>query len=200
MSRRKRRPKARSSATRLKREAEQRAKIAARSEQALSGPKFTRKEVAAALKEAATHLFVKGGYSCTEELGVLTWGNRRADLIGNRINGDVVIVEVKSCVADFRTDDKWNSYLNLCDRFYFCFTEKTWSKIKQTAELMNRLGPQVGIIIVQRSTGYARIVRPSKNTRMTDANRIAILARLGWRAGDFSRRTIRARKRIFIND
>ncbi len=31
----------------------------------------------------------------------------------------MVIVEIKSSVADFRSDGKWPEYLDWCDRFYF---------------------------------------------------------------------------------
>ena len=34
-------------------------------------------------------------------------------------NGEFVIVEVKSTVADYRSDRKWQEYLAFCERFYF---------------------------------------------------------------------------------
>ncbi len=34
-------------------------------------------------------------------------------------NGVLTIVEIKSCVADFRADRKWPDYRDFCDRFYF---------------------------------------------------------------------------------
>jgi hypothetical protein len=33
--------------------------------------------------------------------------------------GEIVIVEVKSCLQDFATDQKWPEYAPYCDRFYF---------------------------------------------------------------------------------
>jgi hypothetical protein len=44
---------------------------------------------------------------------------RRADLVGLTERGDVVIVEIKSSVEDFRADRKWPSYRLHCDRLYF---------------------------------------------------------------------------------
>lgn len=44
---------------------------------------------------------------------------RRVDVIGLDLNGEIAIVEVKSCLADFRSDGKWPEYLDYCDRFYF---------------------------------------------------------------------------------
>ena len=47
-------------------------------------------------------------------------GNRRrADIVAVHGTGDVVIVEVKSGLSDFRGDHKWQDYLAFCDRFYF---------------------------------------------------------------------------------
>lgn len=65
-----------------------------------------RKEIADALKEASAMMFFKYRYAMTFELGLSLWGKRRADVIGNRISGNIVIVECKSSIADFRTDVK----------------------------------------------------------------------------------------------
>jgi hypothetical protein len=44
---------------------------------------------------------------------------RRADLMAVGPKGEIVIVEVKSCLQDFQTDQKWPEYAPYCDRFYF---------------------------------------------------------------------------------
>lgn len=44
---------------------------------------------------------------------------RRADLLSVDPGGAIWIVEVKSCLNDFRTDRKWQDYLEWCDRFFF---------------------------------------------------------------------------------
>jgi len=44
---------------------------------------------------------------------------RRADVMAVGRRGEIVIVEVKSCLQDFRTDQKWPEYAPYCDRFYF---------------------------------------------------------------------------------
>ena len=44
---------------------------------------------------------------------------RRVDVIAVDRNGSFVIVEVKSSVADYRADRKWQEYLAFCERFYF---------------------------------------------------------------------------------
>ena len=44
---------------------------------------------------------------------------RRVDVIGLDRRGQVTIVEIKTCLEDFRSDRKWPEYLAFCDRFYF---------------------------------------------------------------------------------
>ncbi len=48
---------------------------------------------------------------------------RRADVIALGEDGEVLIVEVKSSAADFRSDGKWHEYLDYCDRFFFAVPE-----------------------------------------------------------------------------
>ncbi len=55
--------------------------------------------------------------------GVLTEfplkSGRRADVLALSQAGEFWIAEVKSGVADFRTDHKWHEYAEWCDRFAF---------------------------------------------------------------------------------
>ncbi len=44
---------------------------------------------------------------------------RRADLFALGPRMECMIVEVKSSTADFRSDRKWQEYLEFADRFYF---------------------------------------------------------------------------------
>jgi len=44
---------------------------------------------------------------------------RRADLMALGRKGEFFIVEVKSSLEDFRTDQKWGEYLPYCDAFAF---------------------------------------------------------------------------------
>ncbi len=46
-------------------------------------------------------------------------GGRRADILSVGSKGEIWIVEVKSGVPDFRSDHKWQDYLEWCDRFFF---------------------------------------------------------------------------------
>jgi len=44
---------------------------------------------------------------------------RRADILALGKTGELIIVEIKSSVADFRSDRKWVSYKDYADRLYF---------------------------------------------------------------------------------
>ena len=44
---------------------------------------------------------------------------RRADILALGRGGDLVIIEIKCSVADFRADRKWIEYRDFADRFYF---------------------------------------------------------------------------------
>jgi hypothetical protein len=68
---------------------------------------------------------VRGAQRMLAELGLaslteVTLANgRRADVMAVDSKGDIVIIEVKSCLQDFATDQKWPEYALYCDRFYF---------------------------------------------------------------------------------
>jgi len=57
------------------------------------------------------------GYSVVSELPLPS--GRRADLVALGGNGEILIVEIKSSVADFRADQKWIDYRLHCDRLFF---------------------------------------------------------------------------------
>jgi hypothetical protein len=48
---------------------------------------------------------------------------RRADIVALDPDGRVVLIEVKSALADYRADGKWREYLPYCDVFAFAVAE-----------------------------------------------------------------------------
>ena len=44
---------------------------------------------------------------------------RRADVLALGKSGELIIIEIKSSVADFRSDRKWGHYRDFADRLYF---------------------------------------------------------------------------------
>ncbi len=119
-------------------------------------------------------------------------------MIGNKIRGDLVIVEIKSSVVDFRTDLKWTEYLPYADRFYLMFSAAVARKIRDHPELRARIPPQVGVLILG-TDGFVKTVKPARRQEVTVENRLNILSRMAWRSGEMSKRTVRARQRVFLN-
>jgi len=70
---------------------------------------------------AASRALAQRGVATLSEVALAN--GRRADLLGLGRGGELVIVEIKSSVQDFRSDGKWQDYREFCDRFYFAVPE-----------------------------------------------------------------------------
>ncbi len=72
---------------------------------------------ARALARGVARLMDDLGFSAIPEFRL---GNgRRIDLAGVDARGRIMMVEIKSSLADYRADSKWPEYLGYCDLFYF---------------------------------------------------------------------------------
>jgi hypothetical protein len=60
------------------------------------------------------------GYCVVSELPLAS--GRRADLAALGPDGEILIVEIKSSIIDFRADNKWMDYRTHCDRLFFATT------------------------------------------------------------------------------
>jgi hypothetical protein len=56
-------------------------------------------------------------FACVEEFTLAN--GLRVDLMALGPRGEVWVVECKSGLADFRSDRKWQGYLEYCDRFFW---------------------------------------------------------------------------------
>jgi hypothetical protein len=72
---------------------------------------------AAFLKRGICRALDQLGYASLIEFPLIN--GRRADVLGLGKSGDLLIVEIKSSVADFRADRKWATYRDFADRLYF---------------------------------------------------------------------------------
>ena len=111
------------------------------------------------------------GYSSVTELPLLD--GRRADVVALRADGAIAIVEIKSSIADFRSDNKWRDYLDHCDKLYFAICDTI------PAEIM----PLDAGLIVADAYGAA-IVREAPQQRLAPATRRAVLLRFAQAAAD----------------
>jgi hypothetical protein len=74
-------------------------------------------ETALQVARGTARLLHAHGFCVVSELSLPS--GRRADLVALDTSGTIWIVEIKSSVADFRADQKWQDYRFHCDRLFF---------------------------------------------------------------------------------
>jgi hypothetical protein len=128
-------------------------------------------ETAAMIARGVRRMLRARGYSSITELPLLD--GRRADVVALHGDGGLLIVEIKSSVADFRADRKWRDYCAHCDEFFFA------------------VGPGIPAAIMPEEAGLiladpygAEIVRPAPRLRIAPATRRAVLLRFAQAAAD----------------
>jgi hypothetical protein len=84
-------------------------------------------ETALAVARGAARLLHAHGFCVVSELPLPS--GRRADLVALDSSGELWIVEIKSSIADFRADQKWQDYRLHCDRLFFATTVEVPCKI-----------------------------------------------------------------------
>jgi hypothetical protein len=127
--------------------------------------------IAAAIPEpsARAGIIVRGVQAMMAELGfaslceVSLANGRRADVMALSARGEIVILEVKSCLNDFRTDQKWPEYAPYCDRFFFA-VDCDFPK--------DRLPPEAGLIVADGFGGA--ILREAEPQPLAGARRKAV--------------------------
>ena len=108
-------------------------------------------------------------FSTVTELPLLT--GRRADIVALAMDATILIVEIKSSIADFRADTKWRDYRAHCDRLFFAIPETV------PIEIM----PEDAGLILADAYG-AGIVRQAPEHRIAAATRRAVLMRFAHAA------------------
>jgi hypothetical protein len=92
---------------------------------------------------------------------------RRADVVGLSAHGDIWIVEIKSSIEDFRSDQKWPEYREFCDRLLFAVAPEFPNEI---------LPADTGLIIADRYGG--ELLRPAPEHKLAGARRKAMTLRV----------------------
>lgn len=72
------------------------------------------------IARGTTRLLHSLGFSVVSELPLAS--GRRADLVALGDDGEILIIEIKSSLADLRADEKWMDYRLHCDRLFFATT------------------------------------------------------------------------------
>lgn len=126
---------------------------------------------ALAIARGAQRLLRSLGMSSVTELTLVN--GRRADIVAVAPDGAICIVEVKSCVADYRADRKWQDYLDYCDRFYFAVNADMPEGV---------IAEGVGLIVADAYE--ATIVREASSVKANGARRRATLLAFARCAAD----------------
>jgi hypothetical protein len=139
------------------------------SELALEAPfaaELQQHEAAPAIRRGALRLLHGLGLAAVAELPL--GSGRRADLVALGSGGEIWIVEIKSCVADFRADRKWQQYRLYCDRLLFAAMPEFPANI---------LPGDAGLVIADAYGGT--LVREAPLHPLAAARRKAMLIRFG---------------------
>ena len=118
--------------------------------------------IAAGLQRGVCRALRTLGHSVVTELALAN--GRRADVVALSPAGDVMIVEIKSCLLDFQSDGKWHEYLPHCDRLYFAVAPDFPHHV---------IPDRVGFMLADRYG--AELVREPVEERLGAARRKAIL-------------------------
>ena len=126
-------------------------------------------ETALAVARGTARLLHAHGFSVVSELPLPS--GRRADLVALGSSGEIVIVEIKSSIADFRADQKWVDYRLHCDRLFFA----------TVVEVPREIFPQDAGLIVADAFG-ASIVCEAPEHRLVPARRRNVMLRFAHAA------------------
>jgi len=104
---------------------------------------------------------------------------RRADIFALGKSGDLIIVEIKTSVADFRADRKWSSYREFAERLYFAVPSDFPTRL---------IAENCGLIVAD---GYsAALLRNGVAHPLAPARRRAVTLRFAQLAAERLRRHV----------
>jgi hypothetical protein len=121
------------------------------------------------LARGVCRALVQHGWSVLTEVTLAN--GRRADIMALLPNGDIVIVEVKSSLEDFRADRKWGEYRDFCDSLYFAISDGFPHE---------RISGECGLIAADAFG--AEILRAAPVVRLAPARRKAVTFRFAQMA------------------
>lgn len=140
---------------------------------------------AAEICRGTLRLMAELGYYGVTEMTLAN--NRRADIAAIGPGGDIWMIEIKSSIADFKSDNKWHEYMDYCDRLTFAVADDFPQEL---------IPPQAGLIVADAFFGA--VIREAPETRLVAARRKAVTLRfarlaaarltsigdVGWTPGD----------------
>lgn len=122
-------------------------------------------QAALGIARGTRRLLVSLGYTSLTELSLAN--GRRADIVAQSDKGEIWIIEIKSSVVDFRTDNKWPEYQEFADRLLFAVAPDFPIEI---------LPATTGLILADAYGGD--LARPAPLQPLAPARRKAMLQRI----------------------
>jgi hypothetical protein len=132
---------------------------------------YQQSDAARAIARGVRRMLAAAGLSTIEEMRLPD--GRRADVVALLPDGSIHIIEIKSCLADYRADRKWPDYRNYCDRLYFAIDLLTPPEI---------IPEDAGLILADAHA--AQVIRVGPEHRLTAARRKAVILRFAKAAAD----------------
>ncbi|MEO9968983.1 MAG: MmcB family DNA repair protein [Hyphomonadaceae bacterium] len=124
------------------------------------------RSIAADIAQGVSRLMARFDFVSVTEMGLVN--SRRADLCALGPKGEIRIAEIKSSIADFKSDNKWHEYAPFCDRFYFAVGH----------DFPQDLIPQSAGLIIADKFGGAILREPAEH-KLSAARRKAMTLRFG---------------------
>lgn len=143
---------------------------------------MSRSEIANELKRLVARYWCKKRYGVNFELGLNKRGRLRADVFAMNLKGHTIITEVKSCMADFRSDFKWQLYRKYARKLYLAMTESLW------ADLQSSIPKGIGVMTIQynsRNVGSMKVVQRASNQDPDPSTHQSLILRAAYRGSKF---------------
>ena len=137
----------------------------------------TERSDAALLARGVCRALNQLGYASLVEFPLAN--GRRTDVLALGRRGDLIAVEIKSSVADFRADQKWPSYREFADRLYFAVA---------SGFPIALIPEDCGIMVADAFGGS--VLREGQTTTLTAGRRRAVTLRFAWIAAARLRRSL----------
>jgi len=123
------------------------------------------------ITKGAERLLIELGFAPLREV-VLTNG-RRVDLVGLNKKAELIIIEVKSGLSDFRSDNKWQQYLEYCHTFFFAVDPDFPLAVLNED---TSLPATTGIIVADAYGG--EVLRPAKTRKVNGTRARALIHKM----------------------
>lgn len=133
----------------------------------------------------AGHLLARGVMRLMREMGhaalpeFVPERGLRVDIMALTSKGEIWIIECKSCIADYRSDRKWQSYQDHCDRYFWAIDR----------DFPQEILPQEGGRIIADAYG-AELLHEAPLAKLAPARRTKLLRQFAlaaaWRLQDIN--------------